>query len=90
MSSRFPPSNLRRYPSTCIICGGRVVEESVTLTLPDKSGGTRLVRGVPVGVCAQCGEQYLKADVADALDHILEKPPIRHEQVPVWEFAASA
>ncbi len=78
----------KEYPSQCTVCGGSIVERRITLSLPTKEGTTRLVRDVPVGVCDQCGEQYLRAGVAQRLDEILESPPDSSETVPVWEFAA--
>lgn len=77
------------YPSACHLCGGKISEKLVTLMLPDPSGTTRLVHGVPAGVCDQCGEQYLRAEVTAAIDRILKSPPTRREDVPVWEFASS-
>ncbi len=90
--SRFlPPKNPKKYPSRCSVCGGEpVTEKVVTLVLPETDGTTRIVHGVPAGVCPQCGEQYLRLDVAEALDRILSSPPTRHEEIPVWEFASTA
>lgn len=93
MSARgsFPLDRPRSYPTRCHVCGNaEVVEKLVTLALPEPDGVTRLVQGVPAGVCTQCGEQYLRADVADAIDKILASPPARHEEVPVWDFASTA
>lgn len=52
----------------CSFCGGEVKEE---VTEPDyRYKGTWYVfREVPVGVCQQCGEKYLVAGTAKAIEH---------------------
>jgi YgiT-type zinc finger domain-containing protein len=51
----------------CSFCGGEVKEELVELDYRYK-GKLYVFRNVPVGVCQQCGEKYLKADVAKAIE----------------------
>jgi YgiT-type zinc finger domain-containing protein len=85
-----PPAELRKYPSLCIQCGGPVEEDQVTLSLVGRDGRVRLVRGVPAGVCRSCGEQYLRPDVTAHVEELLKTPPRGNEEVPAWDFAATA
>lgn len=85
-----PPAERADYPPQCAICGGTVVEHTVTLSLPEAGGETRIVHHVPAGVCESCGEQYLMSAVIQKVERLLEEPPTRHQEIPVWDFAASA
>lgn len=51
----------------CSFCGGEVKEKQVELDYRYK-GKLYVFRNVPVGVCQQCGEKYLKAEVAKAIE----------------------
>ena len=88
--SFLAPAELKAYPSLCIQCGGPVGEDRVTLSLVGKDGRVRLVRGVPAGVCRSCGEQYLRPEVTTHIERLLKTPPRRNEEVPAWDFAATA
>lgn len=46
----------------CHICGGRMQEQRVKQEFWIK-GKLVVVEGVPAGVCPQCGEKVVKADV---------------------------
>lgn len=85
-----PPSEKADYPPRCAVCGGNVVERTVTLSLPESGGETRIVHHVPAGVCDTCGEQYLTSTVIGKIENLLEAPPTGHQEIPVWDFAASA
>ena len=61
----------------------------MTLSLPGPDGETRIVHHVPAGVCESCGEQYLRAVVAQRIERLLEDPPADHENFPVWNFVAT-
>jgi len=78
------------YPTRCPICGGEVVERLVTLTYSLGDDHTRIVSGVPAGVCRSCGEQYLTPQVTKRIEELLSAPPSSHQQIPVWDYAASA
>lgn len=88
-SMEFPPPEQREtYPEVCQMCGGRVTEKLITISLPDRDGdGIRLIHNVPAGVCEQCGEYYLTVETSRAIDALLVEPPTREEAVPAWEFA---
>ena len=78
----FPPTDLKKYPSRCPLCGGPIIEQIVTLSYDQPDGTVRLVHGVPAGVCDVCGERYLRPEVTTAIEGLLNDPPERHEQVP--------
>jgi YgiT-type zinc finger domain-containing protein len=88
MTQPFPPKALDKYPAECTTCGGPVEEVLITLVLPPRNHETRIVDGVPAGVCASCGEEFLQLRTLEALERVLANPPARREEVPVWEFAA--
>jgi len=48
-----------------------------------------LVDHVPAGVSNTCGEQYLKSAVIRKIEELLQQPPARPQEAPVWDFAAS-
>jgi YgiT-type zinc finger domain-containing protein len=85
-----PPTERADYPPLCAVCGGTVVERAVVLSLPEPGGEARIVHHVPAGVCENCGEQYLTSAVVRKLEKLLEAPPTSHQEIPVWDFAASA
>lgn len=83
-----PPTELRPYPSRCSLCEGAIREERVTLVYTI-DGAPRIVHGVPAGVCQNCGERYLRPEVASRVEELLATSPPRHEKVPAWEFASA-
>lgn len=85
-----PPAERADYPPDCAVCGGNLAERIVTISLPDPDGQTRIVHHVPCAACLSCGEQYLKSVVVRKIERLLEAPPTEHQEMPVWDFAASA
>lgn len=51
----------------CSFCGGEVREEAVELDYRYK-GKLYIFQNVPTGVCQQCGEKYLTAQVAKKIE----------------------
>ena len=53
----------------CYFCKGRVVEEEVTV---DYRWGDTLVviKGVPAGICQQCGEKYIDSSVYKEMEKL--------------------
>ncbi|MDY0082616.1 MAG: type II toxin-antitoxin system MqsA family antitoxin [Ignavibacteriaceae bacterium] len=64
---------MRQY-GDCSFCGGEVKEKLIELDYRYK-GKLYVFRNVPVGVCQQCGEKYLKAEVAKSIEK-----DIKHRQ----------
>lgn len=74
----------------CIYCGGYVQERKETRELRWK-GKLYIIENVPLGVCNQCGERFLKPDVAKAVDKLLEDgKPTRIASVPVLTYVTDA
>ncbi len=74
----------------CIYCGGQVEERTTTREVRWK-GELYIVEEVPMGVCNQCGERFLKPDVAKAIDRLLGAgKPSRMVSVPVMTYATNA
>lgn len=40
-------------------------------------------------MCRDCGERYVRPDVASRVEELLATSPSRHEQVPAWELLGS-
>ncbi|MBI3195471.1 MAG: YgiT-type zinc finger protein, partial [Ignavibacteriae bacterium] len=73
--------------SDCYYCGGTVNEQMHPRELRWK-GELFIFENVPMGVCSQCGEKFLKPEVAKSIDTSLqkEKPPMKIIEVPVFAF----
>jgi YgiT-type zinc finger domain-containing protein len=73
----------------CHVCGGAMVEKKVAQDLWIR-GKLMVVEGVPAGVCKQCGERVVKADVGRGLAAIVDGSARarrdRTLQVPVIKF----
>ena len=74
----------------CHICGGRIAEKRVNQELWIK-GKLIVIEGVPAGVCQQCGEKVVVAEVGKTIAALaadskrLQKA--RRMTVPVIRFA---
>lgn len=75
--------------SDCFYCGGAVEERLVPREVRWQ-GKLFIFEDVPVGVCTQCQEKFLKPEVAKSFDRILQsqKQPVRTMQVPVYAYAS--
>ena len=72
----------------CVYCGGHVEERRGRREVHWK-GELVLVDDVPLGVCIQCGERFVKPQVAKAIDRLLESGArTRKVLVPVLTYAA--
>jgi len=77
----------------CHICGGRMAERRVKQEFWIK-GKLIVIEGVPAGVCPQCGEKVVQADVGRAIAALVEDSKqlrkARTIAVPVIKFAGEA
>ncbi len=72
----------------CIYCGGQVGERTGTREVRWK-GDLYVIEQVPMGVCNQCGERFVKPEVAKAIDRLLASGKLtRTVSVPVITYAA--
>jgi len=74
---------------TCYFCRGTVEQRNVDV---DFRWGKKLkvMRGVPAGVCRQCGERYFEAAVYKAMEKLAvsRRKPATRLAVDVLEFRA--
>jgi YgiT-type zinc finger domain-containing protein len=74
----------------CIYCGGQVIACTADREVRWE-GELFLVEQVPMGVCNQCGERFLKPEVAKAIDKLLQtRKPTRTASVPVLTYRSDA
>lgn len=71
----------------CFFCGG-VVEERFLPREVRWKGELLVFEDVPMGVCTQCGEKFLRPEVAKKIDEARKsaKRPKRTLQVPVYQY----
>jgi len=76
------------HPTNCSQCGGAFVAKTITHQQP---WGEEIYEfeNVPALVCAQCGEVWLSAEVAQLMESIIKRhpEPKRYHQVPVFSLA---
>jgi YgiT-type zinc finger domain-containing protein len=60
---------MQKY-NKCSLCNGEVIEERVTVDY--RWGGKLLavLEDVPAGVCQNCGEEYYRAEVVQAMEEL--------------------
>jgi YgiT-type zinc finger domain-containing protein len=83
-----PPavSEPHRHYSSCSYCSCAVDEQHVRVEM--WFGDTLVVfENVPAGVCDNCGEEYILADIQDKMIALSKSPPARTMTVPVFSFA---
>ena len=80
--------NMAHNYGECSFCGGEVHESRIMLDYWHH-GQLFVFHDVPAGVCDQCGEQYLMASVAKALERELTSafPPTETLVVPVIRWS---
>lgn len=75
----------------CHVCGERMEERLIKQDFWIK-GNLIIIEGVPSGVCPQCGEKVVRADVGRQIAALIENsnrlPRVRMVSVPVIQFAA--
>ena len=78
---------MRHRYDDCFFCGGLVEEQLMPREIRWK-GELLVFEDVPMGVCAQCGEKFLRPEVAKKIDEALRsaKRPGRTLQVPVYQY----
>lgn len=75
----------------CHVCGERMEERQIKQDFWIR-GKLIIIEGVPSGVCPQCGEKVVRADVGRQIAALIENsnrlPRVRIVSVPVIQFAA--
>jgi YgiT-type zinc finger domain-containing protein len=77
----------RTYHS-CYFCGVTVSEKKVTVDYRWGKDLVTVIKNVPAGVCAVCGEQYFKAQIVKAMEAVArsKKKPKEMLKIPVREL----
>lgn len=72
----------------CIYCGGEVEEKQERFDYR-YHGQLFIVENVPLGVCKQCGEKFIKANIAKKLEKLAASPQknLKAVAVPVLSLA---
>ena len=80
-------NNMAEKYSDCWHCGGEVKERSVEYDYHWK-GKLYIFENVPMGMCKQCGEKFVKSLVAKKMEQIVLKntKPLKEVAVPVYSF----
>lgn len=77
----------------CQVCGEQMVEQQIKQDFWIK-GDLIVIEDVPAGVCPQCGEKIVRADVgrqiAALIANIERMQPVRSINVPVLQFKLAA
>jgi YgiT-type zinc finger domain-containing protein len=73
-------------PTKCPLCGGTKKSGTTTFTA-DFEFGIVVVRDVPATVCALCGAEWIKDDVAARLEGIVAEAKKKRLQVEVTTLA---
>jgi YgiT-type zinc finger domain-containing protein len=77
----------------CHVCGERMAERQIKQDFWIK-GNLIVIEDVPAGVCPQCGEKVVRADVgrqiAALIAGIEQMQPVRSINVPVLQFKLAA
>lgn len=73
----------------CIYCGGEVLERLERLDYRHH-GQLFIIENVPLGVCIQCGEKFLSADVSKKLEKAVTSTDKNFKMIaiPVISLAA--
>lgn len=66
----------------CSFCGGEVKNNKVELDYRYK-GKLYIFKDVPAGVCQQCNEKYLTAEVAKEIEYRIKKKEVWDETISV-------
>ncbi|HZF41154.1 MAG TPA: YgiT-type zinc finger protein [Blastocatellia bacterium] len=77
----------------CQVCGEQMVEQQIKQDFWIK-GDLIVIENIPAGVCPQCGEKVVKADVgrqiATLIANVEQMQPVRNINVPVLQFKLAA
>lgn len=75
----------------CAFCKG-ATEERLIRYLSEFEGRVIIIENVPAEVCTQCGEKFIRPEVAEKIQRLVwEQPsPKRSAEVPVYDLAEVA
>ena len=72
----------------CPLCKGET-KEALIRYLQELDGRVVIIENVPADICAQCGEQLIKPEIAQKIQSLVWKgtAPKRKTQVPVYDLS---
>jgi YgiT-type zinc finger domain-containing protein len=78
---------MKRKYGDCLYCGGAVEEQQLQREVHWR-GELCIIENVPMGVCVQCGEKFIKPHIAKQIDEILRKrgKPTKTINIPVFRY----
>jgi len=71
----------------CFLCKGEMKSGKVNFPI-DEEDNFILIKGVPAEICEQCGEVFLKDDVAAAIEEIAKTAKATNVEFEILRFAA--
>ena len=73
----------------CALCKGEVEEQLIRYVQEVDEHNVVIVENVPAEVCTQCGETFIRPEVARKIQRIAweQPPPKRTVDVPVYDLA---
>lgn len=71
----------------CTLCKGNLVKSKVN-HIVDLYGHIIIIKHVPANVCKQCGEYFLKNDIALKLEKIIEEVRKNKVEISVINYTA--
>ena len=72
----------------CSICKHGETRPGETTVALTREGTTVVIKGVPADICENCGEHYLRDDIAGSVLALAEEAARRGGEVEVLQFAA--
>ena len=84
----LPGESIMSEPfSTCFFCGGEMKKITVGNFDYRLEGQLYVIKKVPAGLCQQCGEKYIEAEVGRKMNQLIaEKKFSRTEEVGVIDY----
>ena len=75
----------------CAFCKGNT-EDRLTTYVQEYEGRVVIIENVPAEVCTECGEKFIRPEVAEKIQRLVwEQPaPKRRADVPVYDLAEVA
>lgn len=73
----------------CPLCKGEKKDKKILYTV-DLSPGLVIIKDVPAKVCAQCGEEWVPAEIAKQLENIVNTARNNHLQLELVSFSETS
>ena len=74
---------------TCLACKHGTLKSGRTTVTVERDSTTIVIQGVPADVCDTCGEDYLEASIATAIEGVVERAVQSGVRFELREYAAA-